>query len=633
MAAPNPLPLTQPRPPTRGVANRTLVIGVAFVLLGMAAVVAGSALAGLPIVLTGAIFLYSGALVRLSGDAVGSLNTAYGAALEGRAADAEGILDGMEARFQLGYIRRVIDVQRAGLALRRGDLDAALTRAGAAITRRVGLFSGNQDRAQIAGARGLRALILASRGEVEGARAEVAAMRATQETPADALARAAVAEAVILERAGEREALATHLVTERRLLFDHTAPRERAIARAYRRMLKATKTSVYRSAAPREAEPAPGAEPSVADWIAQMAPAAAPFARARAAPGTAEAPPVQAKPVAPDLLRAAQERLQGKNVKTPAALVRRTLGLWIVLILMFLAIWQFLSPGPPAPIPEEAATTPPGEMVTWIAAVLPAVAGALPFLVLVLLIARNQRRVRGLSATLSAVARGDAGAEAQLQAFTRARQPLTVGQAHLHLARLAEQRADFDAALSHCDSGVAAITAGAGLRALAAATLLPDLLTERALVLAATDRAQEAGAEMAVVATTFPAYPFRAPAELRVALMARVRRGDLEGAARLVEGKSEDLQLPLRDETLADLVRAAVHPESAGAGELERLGEDLRDDAELRRWLEATAPSALAAFSRAGQETSGRGQAGHDAEAEALAEQEAAGLATARASV
>jgi hypothetical protein len=626
-----------PPSPTRAVANRQLAVGAGLILVAVASLGAGAAgVAALPVLGVGAFFLYFGVLLRLSGDAVPAVNTAYNAALEGRGADAERILDGVEGRFQLGYIRRVVDVQRANLALRRGDLDTALARADAAIARPVGLFTGSEERPQIAGARGLKALILASKGEASRAREEIAAVRAVPEAGAEALARAAAAEAVILERAGERDALSAHLSAERRLLFDSTAPRERAVMRAYRRMLKAPRTSIYRRAAPREAERHAGSEPSVADWIAQIAPAAAPFARARAsaAKGATEAPAARATEVEPGLRREAEERLRGKGAEGVGPPAGRLVGLWVLLIVIFVGIWQILSPGPveavPAPVPE------PGEIAslgTWALGLLPAALAAF----VGVLIARNLRRGRGLAAALSALARGDAGAEARLQTFVHAPQALVVGQAHLHLARLAEKRGEFEAALAHCDRGISAVAAKAGIRALASAMLLPDLVAERALILAATGRDQQASAEMAAVAEAFPAYPFHAPAALRVALVQRARRGDLEGAARLADGRSEDVPLPQRDETLADVVRALAHPEDAGAGEIERLEDDLRSDPELRGWLAAVAPAAVAAFARSGAAPAGVRVAAPgpsaevEAEREALAEQEAVGRATARA--
>jgi hypothetical protein len=52
-------------------------------------------------------------------------------------------------------------------------------------------------------------------------------------------------------------------------------------------------------------------------------------------------------------------------------------------------------------------------------------------------------------------------------------------------------------------------------------------------VLAATGLSEKAHAEMEALRRQFPTYPFRARAELRMALVQHAHRGDFEGAARL----------------------------------------------------------------------------------------------------
>src|SRR4051812_25169147 len=93
-------------PPTGSFANRQIAIGAVSTVFALGGVGTGAAYLGLPLLLFGGFFLYSGALLKLSGSAVSALNTAYGAAQEGRVLEAERILDEMEGRFQLGYIRR-----------------------------------------------------------------------------------------------------------------------------------------------------------------------------------------------------------------------------------------------------------------------------------------------------------------------------------------------------------------------------------------------------------------------------------------------------------------------------------------------------------------------------------------------
>ena len=381
-------------------------------------------------------------------------------------------------------------------------------------------------------------------------------MRRSPSAPAEALARAEVAEAIALERSGDREALAAHLAEKRALLLDSTAPRERAVVRAYQRMLRAPKSSVYRRSASRDAPAAAATdgEPTVADWIARVAPAAAPFARAARAPSPDGAAPASAEDIEPGLVRVAEARLEGNAGPYPSASRARVAAAWVLLVLFACLLWMlFYEPGDAvellAFVPRSA-----GALLGWTVALLAGSAA--------LRVARNARYDWRLAVAVSAVGRGDAGAVAEIEAVARVTSVPAAPQALLQLARLAVRRADFDEALRRCDQGIAVVTARGSAGALAASMLLPDLVAERAFVLAATDRHAKAAAEMAVLVKTFPAYPFLARAELRVGLVSRARRGYLAGAARLVAGDTDDLPLSLRDETLADLVRATAHPET-----------------------------------------------------------------------
>jgi hypothetical protein len=296
------------------------------------------------------------------------------------------------------------------------------------------------------------------------------------------------------------------------------------------------------------------------------------------------------------------------------------LALWVLLVLLALAIWQFLTPSDHAAVAEIA--EPVAGAGAWLWA-LPGALFAVLVGVLVWRVRGAQTDERRLHAALVPLARGEEGAVETLDALTRSSSKLVAASAELHLARAAERRADFAEALRRCDQGIAAVTAQPALRALASQILLPDLAAERAVVLAALGREAEAHAEIAVVADSFPAHPYLARGELRVALLGAARRGDVGAAARVAEGAGE-ATLPLSEETLADLARAAAHPESAGPGESARLRELLRQDADLRRFLEAVAPAVLAAFERAERDAE-EADAEHEALAEAEAEAEAAG--------
>jgi hypothetical protein len=581
---------------------------------------------GLPLVVFGGLFAGLGVLVRGSSGSVPVLNTAFNALLTGNIAEAERLLDQAEARWQLGYVRRVIDLQRANIAMRRGRLDVALARVEAAIARPLGLLTRNQEEGHLAGAQAMRALLRASLGDAEGARADARALAARADAPREALARAAVAEAIVLERTGDRDALAAHLRDKRSLLLEYTVPRERAVVRAFQRMLEAPRTTVYRKSAAREDDPA-GDEPTAAEWITQVAPAAAPFARrSRVAKEVAPAPEAPRPTVEPGLLRIAEERVASRVKTQPIHSRARSLVLWLALLVMFVAIWQLLPASSTADSQELAPLT--------TNAVGAALAAAMTLVVVAAVVAtaRNLGQDRRLAVAMAALARGDRGAETEVEAMARSRYPATAAQASLELARLAERRGDLETALRRCDEGIQAATRNEAARAMLSSIVLPDLVAERAFVLAASDRADKAAAEMAALGKQFPAFPFMARAELRVGVIQRVRRNDLEGAARFAALATEDLPLSLRDETLVDLVQAVAHPEHAGAGEVEPLRRELRLDPELAQWLRTVAPSVVQAFETS-RDTHAEADVAREAEAEAeaaAADDEAVSVAVAR---
>jgi hypothetical protein len=594
--------------------------GAILACLGVVSSVALGWSTGLAFLVIGALLVGSGLYLRRNGESVQLVNQSYDAITRGRLGAAEALLDRVEAIVKGGYLARNVDVQRALIALRRGDLAEALHRADAAVTRPVAWIARGQERVQIAGARSIRALLRATRGDAQGARDDAAGVYESPDAAPDMLARAKLAEAIVIERSSDREALRVHLDGARTLLLEYTAPRERAVVRAYQRMLEARRSSVYREGAPREPAGGAGDEPTLADWMATVVPAAAPFAR------TSRAAPVAAEPAAPALVevidpvarKAAAQRVQAGGARRWIG--RVALG-YLLLIVMFVGIWQFLAP---SPSPHDDRVAPPviapvdssgleSTVITMLSLVL---AGAL----IAALRYHGHRQARRLFAALGAVARDDeARGEGELRALATSRYPLIAGRAWQELAVMEERRGAFVAALDACDRGLAQLSKNPATRTLASAILLPELVTERAIILAATDRDAEAGAEMALLAETYPSSPFRARSELRVELLRRVRRGDLAGAAALVARGTDDIPLNLRDEALADMVRAAVHPESAGAGEILRLKQELRADARLRRWLELAAPAAVAAFTDAD-----RAPAGAEDPDDAEAEREAA---------
>ncbi len=205
-------------------------------------------------------------------------------------------------------------------------------------------------------------------------------------------------------------------------------------------------------------------------------------------------------------------------------------------------------------------------------------------------------------------------AKKALAGLVKNRFHVVAAQASLSLAGLAAKKPDFGLMLQHCEAAFGRLRRR-GARVVAADLLLPSIAAERAFALAALDRFDEANAELV---TLSPAFARLARSVFRVRLVELVRRGDLGEAARYVESSSPDLPLGPREELLRDLVRASANREAAGAGELERLRDELRDPG-FRRWILAVAPSVAELFERqpADDDAAVEEEAAAEAEAEA----------------
>jgi hypothetical protein len=152
---------------------------------------------------------------------------------------------------------------------------------------------------------------------------------------------------------------------------------------------------------------------------------------------------------------------------------------------------------------------------------------------------------------------------------------------------MAAHRADFADAIARCDAAIARVERQP-LRAAAADLLLPSLMAESAVAMAARGGVDEAAAELAILTRDFPAFPQLAAAQLRVRLLSAVRAADRDTACALARGRTASMPLPYREDVLAELLLASRGdvPED----DRERLDDELSDNAELRAWLDAVAP-------------------------------------------
>jgi hypothetical protein len=545
------------------------------------------------------------------GRAVQLHNAALERLLRGRDQEAEELLDQIPARdLRRGAVARAAGTQRALIALHRGDSARAVELTSGALAQRFSHVPGLRPNEEMhrAKALALRALAHASLGhEAEAASDAAAAEIAPNATP-DVLARASLSRSVVLARKNERAMLAAHLAHNAGLMLQWLTPRERALVRALRRMARAPAKSVYReSARPDEASD----EAKLASWIGKLAPGAEAFARETG--GYVPAleslgPTVAATPTARQSVERSREDA-ARGVKR--SLRNRVLVLWLALVAAFFGIFLAMGSGD--------THTSAGGVHFAPGSGLPILAGVAVFAALVLQARRLRGWARALSEAQLDVARGELSkAESALAALTRKRADSIAAGAHLCLAQLAERRVAWSQVVVHCDSGIGRLSRTPALKAANSDVLFPELVATRAYALAASDRQDEANAELAVLAKEFPAYVVMARAHFRVGLMSAVRRGDLEAASRVATSRTPDLPLSIRDDMLADVVLAATT--AVPQHERERIDAELQDDAELRAWVDAVAPGIRERRpTRIGDEAG----AGAAAEAIALAESEA----------
>jgi tetratricopeptide (TPR) repeat protein len=517
--------------------------------------------------------------------------------------EAERALDALSSTSQGPSVRRASLSVRALVAMRRGEIEAALSHLDAALEvpeRTELLLAGGTTKSV---AQGMRAFLRAAHGQAPAARVDLEVVRAEPRAATAALAYATLAEAVLLERSGDHAALRALLDREGGFLIEVSDPRERALVRAYQRMVRArAPLGVYRVSAPREEQAADGGEPALADWIARISPAAAPFVRSspahRTGPSASDSPSDVANVAAPTSPRMTRH------------IVRAVASVLTILL---------LAGGGVAGLLALESRTPPGFVDDTMVSGSTLLAVVLVFLLVVTFFTFYAARdsSRRLEDAAQLLARGDLDGAAAAADIVRRRKRLRLpaARAETILADVHGRRGDYASALAACDRGLS-LVADPRVKALAADFHLPVLVGERALALAALDRGDEA---LAAIASIDRGWAFLAPARLSVDLVRLARLGKLADAARLVEDNPPDVGLSRRIELLADVVRAAAAPQAVGAAEIARLDGELRSWPQGKAWLEGVAPLALAAFER----SQTLGSRDDDAEREQAAEAEA----------
>jgi tetratricopeptide (TPR) repeat protein len=515
--------------------------------------------------------------------AVQIVNLALERLTRGQVDETEALLARIPAAQLKGGVARAVALQRAKIALGRGDPAEAVAQATRAVEPRPVLLGADFQRLQVTAALGIRALAYASLGRSEEAIRDAERAEAADNTSPPTLGYASLARAVLLARTGDTEALARHLQSGGASLLEWLpSSRERALLRALRAMARARRGSVYREPArPDEASE----EARVAAWIAKLAPGAAAFVQKQ--PHAASAAALPPPRVDPAGARAVEDAR--RTAQLPARSGSRTAVLWVLLVVMLVVMFSVVGSSSAPAHGAHAASGPPLALIANVIAIFLLLYVALVAGIGALQLWRTRSRTVSLARASVEAARGhEAEAQAKLERIAAGSVVSSAGAALLAIAGLAERRADWPAVVAGCDRGIARSTQNQGMRAVSSDLLLPELVALRGLALAALGRQPEADAELATLARDFPTFGLAPRAAFRVALVSAVRAGDVARAADVARGRTLDLALTIRDDTLADLVLAAV--DGASDDERARIEAELGDDGALRAWIDAVAP-------------------------------------------
>jgi hypothetical protein len=502
-------------------------------------------------------------------------------------------------------VRRVFHTQRAWIAMARGDRDAAMAAVGRAIEPPVGRFAREAQEKTIVRARSVRAFLRACAGQAEGARDDIAAVRAVPEIEPVFLARASLAEARLLDEAGERAALGALLQRERELLVDGLPSHERALVHAYEAMADASAASVYRQRAARVDVDDEAAR--IAAWVAKLAPNAAPFVSTAAALPAGTKGALRAE--APS--EAERKRMQGarsRKVKIPGN--NAAVALWLLLIAGFTLLWSLA-----------------GATASWVSFTLIGATFLGCFAFFWRKNRRSQRDATRLNDAVRSLAAGKPPASLDALAL-EAKAPAHLMHAHHVLAEGALRRGAAAEAVEHCDRAFEAL-AQANQGKLVAPVAPPSgtlpawdwsrlLSAQRATALAALGREDEAWAEIAWAngfATTLPIFSVR--------FFSSLHRGDYAAAAEAILARDPDVPLRDRDARLAAMAYFVGRPGARTMDAATQVRLDLRRDKGLGPFIDAVAPGLLLAFNVASAETESHERSAADAEHDAIAAEEA----------
>ncbi len=504
--------------------------------------------------------------------------TALDRASRGRFDEARTILASIPARERTSVVGQMVDTQLAALAFYEGKLEQAITHATAGL--REGKRLGYVGLIHRGSGLSLRALARAGLGQEREAREDLATLRALPVRIPGFLARASLAEALLLARAKDYDALRELLGRERMLLLEGVTPRERVLVRTLFRFVAAKKTHVYREPAKRE-------QPDLDEatrWIEGLVPEASSFVQK----GSLSATSVLEAPSAVD---AESRKAAERDLPKARGPIRLIFGTWLALGAASLAAWLVATNL--APTPDGELPAPPSDELTpWI----PLAPMAAICVMLAVYVALAKRATRDLQRAMELRTRGLVDeARAAFEKLARSKLPLVAPQADRELAGLAHARGEMRQAQEIAARGLKTLLASQVARTHGRAILWPQLEGELAFAFAGEGRVARAREGVEKMKALFPHYPYLARDVFRIELLCQVTSGSLDEAAKLAASRPQGLWLTVAEELLCDalVVHAGMRvPE----GERERIEADLRDDVRSATWVFGVAPTLRATF-------------------------------------
>lgn len=222
---------------------------------------------GLAIVAVGA----PGLIRKLEAGEAEALKRARAARSAGSIGEAAKLLGEIVVSASFQWVKREALLELARLALSLGTFEQAEHCVNLVLAEPAGLYGSKRSHELVTyEARSIRALVRATRGDEEAAREDIAELRkAPGKQRGSAFGRAALAEAIGLERRGDREGLKELLDREESRLEKLKRPRERALVAALRqRAREADGASVYRQR--RASSGGVAADPALDAWVEKI---------------------------------------------------------------------------------------------------------------------------------------------------------------------------------------------------------------------------------------------------------------------------------------------------------------------------------------------------------------------------